>query len=184
MKEEKITTKDKVKTKTKKVRNFFIKISPYAIFLIAILLLNQFVCRLTTVSGDSMMPYFKNGQVLLINRTTQFTHSYDRNDVVVAYSDELKMYLIKRIIGLPGETIKINSGIIYINNEPLEEKLSHDIIISGGKAENEITLKENEYFLIGDNRNNSLDSRELGAFLDKSIIGKICFSFTPFGIVK
>lgn len=136
--------------------------------------------RLSVVNGESMMPYYEDGQILLINQTKKITKDYNRFDVVIFKSTELNMYLIKRIIGVPGDTIQIKQGLVYINDHLLEENKTHELMNTAGLAENKITLKEGEYFMLGDNRNGSMDSRDFGVISDKDIIGTVYFSIIPF----
>ena len=117
---------------------------------------------------------------LLINQTKKITKDYNRFDVVIFKSTELNMYLIKRIIGVPGDTIQIKQGLVYINDHLLEENKTHELMNTAGLAKNKITLKEGEYFMLGDNRNGSMDSRDFGVISDKDIIGTVYFSIIPF----
>lgn len=165
------------------MRKFFKKTSFYIFWIAIIVLFNLFVARLTVVSGNSMYPYLQDKQLLIINETAKLTKNYDRFDIVVLKSEKLNTYLIKRIIGCPGDTIQIKEGSVYINDNLLDENISHDLIIDAGLAKDKITLGENEYFVLGDNRNNSADSRQIGPVNSSSFIGKVCFSFWPIKII-
>ena len=134
----------------------------------------------TSVIGDSMNPTLNNGQEIYINRIVYNFFSPDRGDVVVfsPSSNQNTHYYVKRIIGLPGETIQIKNGRIYINDKLFEENSDiYDLIENPGIAENEIVLGKKEYFVLGDNRNNSEDSRNanIGVIKRKDILGKAWF---------
>lgn len=126
-----------------------------------------------------MEPALNNGQEILINRFLYKLSSPKRGDVVVFLpnGNQNTHYYVKRIIALPGETIQIINGKVYIDGELLEEDERYDKIIDPGIAGNEITLAGNEYFVLGDNRNSSEDSRSgnIGPIEKNTIIGKAWF---------
>lgn len=132
-----------------------------------------------SVIGVSMEPSLQNGQEVLVNRFIYKLFSPRRGDVVVFLPNGNKNshYYLKRIIGLPGEKIQIIGGYVYVNGELLEEEEFYDKIADAGIAENEITLGSDEYFVLGDNRNNSEDSRSgnIGAVKKGDIAGKAWF---------
>ncbi len=129
--------------------------------------------------GVSMEPVLFNGQEVLINKFIYNITSPDRGDVVAFLPNGNKNshYYLKRVVGLPGETVQIIGGYVYINGEPLAEDESYDKIADPGMAENEIILGNDEYFVLGDNRNNSEDSRSgnIGAIKKETIAGKAWF---------
>ena len=133
----------------------------------------------TNMIGVSMEPSLQNGQEVLVNRFIYKLFSPRRGDVVVFLPNGNKNshYYLKRIIGLPGEKIQIIGGYVYVNGELLEEEEFYDKIADAGIAENEITLGNDEYFVLGDNRNNSEDSRSgnIGAVKKGDIAGKAWF---------
>lgn len=133
----------------------------------------------TSVIGVSMEPGLYNGQEILINQLKYKFVNPKRGDVVVFLpnGNQNTHYYVKRVVGLPGETIQIRDGKLYINGVLAEESESYDKIADAGIAENEITLGNDEYFIMGDNRNNSEDSRSgnIGAVKRDDITGKAWF---------
>ena len=141
----------------------------------------------TAVAGVSMEPTLMEGQVVIVNKIEYYLKSPRRNDVIVYKQSnrEHSYYEIKRVIGLPGETVKIKNGIIYINDEVLKEKIKTETIENAGLAEEGIKLDDNEYFVLGDNRNDSEDSRfaSVGNVLKNEILGKAIATEKPFTLV-
>lgn len=129
--------------------------------------------------GISMEPVLYNGQEVLIDRFTYRLLSPGRGDIVAFLPNGNKNshYYLKRVVGLPGERVQIIGGYVYINGELLEEDESYDKIADPGIAENEIILGSDEFFVLGDNRNNSEDSRSgnIGAVKEDTIAGKAWF---------
>ncbi len=149
----------------------------------------NFVGQRTVVQGQSMENTLFNHDNLIIDKLSYHFVNPKRFDIIVFPVESSEKYYIKRIIGLPGETVQIMSGNIYINSEPLEESYGKEIMNYSGIASKPITLEENEYFVLGDNRNHSSDSRDpnVGIILEDSIIGKAWIRIWPlkrFGFVK
>jgi signal peptidase I len=123
----------------------------------------------------------------MINKFSYRVSDPKRFDVIVFKQSgkEHSFYNIKRIIGLPGETIIMKEGGIYINNELLEDIVNVDEMLNYGLAGEEITLEDNEYFVLGDNRNNSEDSRfaSVGNITKDEIIGKAAIRISPFNFI-
>lgn len=130
----------------------------------------------TMVLGTSMESTLKEKDEIIINKYAYLVSKPKRFDVIVfKQTNKEHSYLnIKRIIGLPGETVQIIDGIVYINGEVLNEATQVEGIDNSGLAEESILLEENEYFVLGDNRNNSEDSRfaNIGNIVSEDIIGK------------
>ena len=134
------------------------------------------------VRGQSMDPSFENGDYLIIDEITYRFRGPERGEVIVfKYPEDPSNRFIKRVIGLPGETVEIKDGNITIYNESgtylLDEKyLSSDLITSG---DIEITLEKNQYFVMGDNRPYSFDSRRFGPLSEEYIIGRVVLRAWP-----
>lgn len=141
--------------------------------------ITYFVGMRTSIIGDSMEPSLYNGQEILINRIIYKLSSPKREDVVVFWpnGNQKTHYYVKRVIALPGETIQIIDGRIYIDGILLKEDESYSKIMDAGIAENEIVLGVDEYFVLGDNRNSSEDSRSgnIGPVKRENIIGQAWF---------
>ena len=153
-------------------------------------LIITFVGQRTHVSGESMENTLDDGDQLIVDKLTYRFHDPERFDIIVfpfRYKDNT--YYIKRIIGLPGETVQIVDGEIYINGELLEESYGREVMQDAGLAAEPITLGDDEYFVLGDNRNYSSDSRDPSVALihRKEIIGRAWLRIWPlnsFGILK
>nr|WP_314463264.1 signal peptidase I [uncultured Clostridium sp.] len=132
------------------------------------------------VAGHSMLPLFASGDVVLMDRLSYDFGKPDRFDVVVFQREDQKMN-VKRIVGLPGETVQIKNDEIYINGEKLVEPAGLGRISLAGLAEKPMKLGEEEYFLLGDNRDSSEDSRfsNIGNVSGSQIKGKIWLRMLP-----
>jgi len=157
---------------------------------VVVFLITHFVGQRTVVSGSSMEDTLSDKDNLIVDKISYRLHDPERFDVVVfppKYEEDT--YYIKRIIGLPGEVVRIDSaGVIYINGEVLTESYGTETILNAGLAENEILLGPDEYFVLGDNRNNSTDSRfeSVGNVEGDDIVGKAwlrVYPFSDFGLV-
>lgn len=150
---------------------------PYAIILIVVVLIRSFVVTPIMVSGDSMNPTFDGGEVLLLNKLDEIS----RYEIVVANVKDEK--IIKRVIAMPGESISCENGVIFVNDKKIEESYGIGITSDFDR----VVLGDDEYFVLGDNREDSLDSRKLGPINEKYIKGTtkfVLFPFTKFGNVK
>ena len=129
----------------------------------------------TSVIGPSMEPSLFNGQKIFLNRLIYKVASPREGDVIVFLpnGNEKSHYYVKRVVGVPGDTLYIKNGLLYVNDEAVEEYFN-DRIAEPGLLGSEVTLGEDEYFVIGDNCNNSEDSRSanIGTVRKSYIIGK------------
>ncbi|MBQ6324142.1 MAG: signal peptidase I [Bacilli bacterium] len=149
----------------------------YVVIIILVILFKRFVFSPIKVNGDSMMNTLHDGDIMILNVIGYNTSSAKRFDIVVI--KENKEYIIKRVIGLPGETVEYKDNQLYINGKKMKD--GYGI----GKT-NDFTVKvpEGKFFVLGDNRENSMDSRFFGSFKKKEILGKtklIIFPFSRFG---
>lgn len=143
---------------------------------IIIIILKIFVFNFILVKGDSMNPKYKNNDFMFLNKIIyRFSNIKRQEVVVIKYKDN---DLIKRIIGLPNDKIKVENGKLYINNKEVKENYINSYTASYDF--DEITLKDNEYFVMGDNRYNSYDSRNFGTITKNNIIGRVEFKIFPF----
>ena len=134
-----------------------------------------FVGQRKEVSGSSMETTLSDKDQLIVDKMTYRFRDPKRYDIVVfPYQYQDNTYYIKRIIGLPGETVQILSGMVYIDGMRLDEHYGNEMMENPGIAEEPLTLDENEYFVLGDNRNNSSDSRasDVGLIHRKDLIGR------------
>lgn len=151
--------------------------SAVAVFLAFVLVFS--VGMRTSVIGDSMEPVLYNGQEILMNRILYRISMPKRGDVIVFLpnGNQNSHFYVKRVVGLPGETVQIRDGNVYIDGVMLAEDERFDKIVDPGIAQNELLLSTDEFFVLGDNRNSSEDSRSgnIGAVKKDTIIGKAWF---------
>ena len=149
---------------------------PYIVIVIVVVLIRTFIVTPVLVNGSSMYPTLKDNELLILKK---YDSSYNRYDIVVLdYKDEK---LIKRVIGLPGETVEYEDGILYINGKEAEDEFAS--VTSDFKSSELIagTIPEGYYLVMGDNRNDSVDSRMIGLISKDDINGVTNFSLWPFG---
>ena len=169
------------------MKKFLKEVLSSSIYILVVLLLTflivKYVAIRTEVIGPSMEPTLNNEDNLITQKIMYHFNDPERFDVIVfPFKHGERVYYIKRIIGLPGETVQIDSeGNIYINGEVLEEHYGKEVIQNPGLASEPIHLGSNEYFVLGDNRNNSADSRDpsVGNVYRNDIIGKAWIRFYP-----
>ncbi len=166
-----------------RIRSVMLWVVEIAAALLLAALFSIFMCKSVVIQEGSMEPTLEAGDQVLINTAAYRFSSPKRGDVIAfRLNDNSSSSMhIKRIIGLPGETILINEGQVVIDGEVYSEE-DMPAIENPGEAETTITLAKNEYFVLGDNRNSSEDSRytTIGMVLEDNIVGKIWFRTEPF----
>lgn len=155
----------------------FIKdIISYVIIIIIVILIRTFIITPVQVDGRSMSPTLADNQILLLKK---YDRSYERFDIVIFNYGNLK--LVKRVIGLPGENVYYQDNQLYINNEPIDDikldVVTWDFYLSDLGYE---VIPEGYYFVLGDNRIDSTDSRRIGLISKDDILGTTSFSIFPF----
>jgi signal peptidase I len=147
-----------------------------ALCALSYLLISHFIFQFVKVSGTSMYPTLFNAGNYWLNRYVYLEHRPQRDDIVALKDPQDGMLLVKRVIALPGESVYLNNGAVYVNGKKLNETylLPRTPTYAYEKNENElIVCGSNQYFVMGDNRNNSTDSRTFGTVPRKDILGKI-----------
>ena len=150
---------------------FIKELVPYIVIIAVVVLFRTYIATPVRVDGDSMVPTFEDGQILILNKLDR---EYERMDVVVF--DYKSDRLIKRVIGLPGETVEIKDNTLYINGEEVSD-YKDDVKTSDYKLN--VTIPEGYYFVLGDNRGISADSRLIGLVSKEDLKGTICFRLFP-----
>lgn len=160
----------------------------YILFAVLIgLLIVVFVVQRNSVIGDSMVPNLQNGDQLLVEKVSKLFKSINYSEIITVSTTMLKDHegepnIIKRVIGRPGDTIEIRDDGVYRNEQKLDETayLSSSVVTEKReKGFDKITLGEDEYYVLGDNRRVSLDSRNFGVVTLESIIGKVLLRIAP-----
>lgn len=148
------------------------EIIPYIVIVVVVVLIRTFIITPVRVDGDSMKNTLKNGDILLLYKLG----SINRLDIIVLDEEKDNEKIIKRVIGLPGETVAIKKGKIYINDKVTDDEYAYGETSDYDK----VTLEDDEYFILGDNRLISKDSRYFGPIKESEIKGKIVFRLFPF----
>ena len=146
-----------------------------------------FVGQRTKVSGPSMQNTLHNGDNLIVDKLSYRFHDPERYDIIVFPSPEdPSVYYIKRIIGLPGETVQISGEDVYINGEKLDDTYGTSPMKTAGIAQSPVILGDDEYFVLGDNRSVSKDSRyaSVGNIHRDDIVGKAFIVIWPFNHIR
>jgi len=179
-----VDTQEQNIDKKGKVKSVILEILMYAVILyLCIYIIPKYVVQRTIVDGPSMENTLHNGENLLIEKISHKISGLKRYDIIVFYPHgrEYKEYYVKRVIGLPGETVQIIDDIIYVDGEALDEHYRKDEHTLPGIAEDPISLGDNEIFVLGDNRKVSSDSRyeDVGPVDLHNVEGKVMFRVWP-----
>jgi len=175
---------DSFKANFKKVAAFAVEVIKIAVIAAVIVVpIRYYLFQPFFVRGQSMDPNFENGDYLIIDEISYRFKEPARGEVIVfEYPYDNSQKFIKRIIGLPTETVEIKEGKITIYNEDGSKVLNESGYLEGLTTEGDtkVKLKENEYFILGDNRQFSFDSRRFGPIFRENIIGRVVFRAWPF----
>lgn len=157
------------------MKKYFIKRKiPFTITIIVLVTwyISSNLVQFALIQGDSMLPTYHNMQLVLVDK---HSNEFHYNDVIVFTNEKLNATLIKRIIAIPGDTVQIVDGIVYVNNIPSPFLTGDKIISYSGIASSPLHLSSDEYFVLGDNYEKSKDSRypEIGCIKHDTILGRI-----------
>ena len=151
--------------------------------LLAVLIIRSFFFTIIRVDGTSMTDTLQNNDRLFVTVLDMKLHGPDRFDVVITHYDDTRKEYVKRVIGLPGDTLEVKSGVLYVNGEAYEKPfLSPDRIVNYSLPQYDfgpIEVPEGSYFVMGDNRDNSRDSRRVGFLSEDKIVGKVRYIIWP-----
>lgn len=182
------------KTDMEKEKGILRELLEWIVFLLIIIgatyLIITYVGQRTKVSGQSMETTLHDGDNLIVDKISYRFREPERFEIIVfPYQHKENTYYIKRIIGLPGETVQVTEGCVYIDGERLDEHYGNELMENAGLAEEPITLGEDEYFVLGDNRNHSSDSREpsVGILHREDLLGRAWIRIWPldkFGVIR
>ena len=177
-----------------KERSILGELLSWIVYIVIVVILSlgiiTFVGQRTKVSGHSMETTLSDGDNLIVDKISYRFRDPERFEIIVfPFQYEEHTYYIKRIIGLPGETVQVIDGYVYINGEMLDENYGLEVMDDPGIAAEPIILGEDEYFVLGDNRNHSSDSRDpsVGVLHRDDIMGRAwirIWPFDKFGVIK
>ncbi len=168
--------------------NFLVELIKFAVIAIIVIVpFRMFVAEPYIVSGASMSPTFETGHYLIIDKFSHFIDTPDRGEVLVfEYPNDPSTFYIKRVIGLPGETVRIQNRSVYVKAVGSEEfvEIDEPYIKNNNQRDIETVIPENNYFVMGDNRGNSSDSRSWGVLDEKFIKGTPLVRLYPFNNIS
>ena len=151
----------------------------YILLIFAVILIRTFVVTPVRVNGSSMFPTLHDGEIMLLNKFKYHFNDIKRFDIVVVKTDEDK--IIKRVIGLPGENIKLENNLLYVDGQEIKQPFKHgDTMDYNIRILGYNKIPNDCYFVLGDNRNNSKDSRMIGCVKKNQIVGKASLVIYPF----
>lgn len=153
----------------------------FAIALIAAIGIRLFVFELVRVDGDSMKPTLYDGQTLFVEKISLYTGNIQRGDIVIVHYPGRTGAYVKRVVGLAGDTIRVENGYLYVNGEKQEEDYTLEQEMN--RDTEQTIVPEGCYYVMGDNRNDSMDSRSIGPIPEDDLIGKALFVIWPIGAI-
>lgn len=156
-----------------KLKKFLKENFTFIVLLIVIIVIKFFVVSPIRVNGDSMNPTLEDRDIMILDEISYHFSNIKRFDIVVVKKNG--EFLIKRVIGLPGDEIRYEDNTLYINDKLIKEKFNHE-----DTKDFDTIVPDDKYFVMGDNRNNSVDSRMIGPISKKEILGKTNFTIYPF----
>ena len=170
------------------IKEFLSDTIKYIIFIVVILVIAVYVVGLQQIVGPSMTPTLRYGDIVILDKLSYRFSEIKRDDIVALYYADTK-FLVKRVVGLPGETVEFKDNKLYINGKYYEEKyLGDDIVTDNFSLEelNYTTIPDDMYLVLGDNRGDSMDSRDsdVGLIPKKDIYGKVRFKIWPINEFK
>ena len=170
------------------IKEFLSDTIKYIIFIVVILVIAVYVVGLQQIVGPSMTPTLRNGDIVILDKLSYRFSEIKRDDIVALYYADTT-FLVKRVVGLPGETVEFKDNKLYINGKYYEEKyLGDDIVTDNFSLEelNYTTIPDDMYLVLGDNRGDSMDSRDsdVGLIPKKDIYGKVRFKIWPINEFK
>lgn len=157
-----------------KVKKIIKELLPYIIIIVVVLLIKTYIFTPVIVNGPSMMNTLHDKDVMILDKIGMRLNGIDRFDIVVIQADHAK--IIKRVIGMPGETIEYKDNKLYINDKEMKDSYGNGITYDFEKVE----IPDNMYYVLGDNRTDSVDSRILGVISEEDILGHATFIIYPF----
>ena len=183
-----------VNNKKRKLRPFIREtlefLKELAVCMLIVFIVGKFIVQPIEVKGSSMYPTLQDGSYGITNVIGRRTGHIERFDIAIIYIKDRNEYLVKRVVGLPGETISYTDGVLYVDGAPVNETFFDEAYVSTYGADfmrdiEPVTLKEDEYYCLGDNRPHSSDSRVYGPFKEDVIVAKgalILFPLAEFGV--
>ena len=173
-----------INIKKKDEKNYFKIFLDYAKVIILALLISfvikTFVVTSTIVDGRSMNPTVNHGDRLMVNKLFFMKKNITRGDIIDFYVPSAKKYYLKRVIGVEGDTVEIIKDIVYWNGEMLEENYVSTNVTTPHNENTKWVVPQGHVFVLGDNRSNSRDGRDLGTIPRSDIVGKIVLRYYPF----
>ena len=162
------------------IKRILKEVIPYLIIIIVVVLIRTFFYTTIRVNGESMAETLSNGELMILDKIGFNTKGLNRFDIIV-FDTKVDRKLIKRVIGLPGETVEYIDDNLYINGKLLKDEYGYGYTFDFDLSDIDVEkIPNNYYFVMGDNRENSIDSRVLGLISEKDIMGKAIFTVFPF----